>query len=210
MTNNKCAIVITDKPRNFNYQDYSLIIGVEKGAFIVKELEDKAKTLHIGDFDSVTKEQREEIKTWSNAKVLDHESKKYSDMEEAIRLAEANHYIASDIDVYVETTGREDQFVNMVQILHKYWFNVISNDSKFTALVPQKEHIFTKGEYKVLSFYIGDEVHIETKGLKWELNGIYNRGNTECVSNEILEEECTIETKGPGVIVIQSGNITAH
>lgn len=181
----KAAIIINDQISEFKIDDYDLIIGVEKGSIFVYNLETNKQKYFISDFDSVSDDFKGKILTLENTIILNHETKRWSDGEEAILLAIDKGYAGEDIDIYVNTLGREDHFINMIMILRKYGSRMISNKSRFIILEPNKDYQINRDEYSFVSLVFFKQTKVKTKGLKWEIDRGYDVSTgTNCISNE--------------------------
>ncbi len=189
----KAAIIINEQINNFNHSDYDLLIGVEKGAIFVYDLDTKIPKHYISDFDSVTEELKNKISSMENSTILDHETKRWADGEEAILFAIEKGYAGENIDIYVNTWGREDHFINMIMILRKYGSRMISNNSRFLILEPNKDYEINKDIYKFVSLAFFKQTKVKTEGLKWDIDRGYDVSTgTNCISNEIKGESFVI------------------
>lgn len=189
----KCAIIITKTPKNIDVRDYDLLIGVEKGSLFVYKYEGKIDTSYISDFDSLTEKERELILSLEKTILLNHETKLWADGEEAIHHANKLGYDGSNIDIFVDTSGREDHFVNMIMVNRKFGTTMISERSMFKMLLPNIEYIIEKRDYDYVSFTFFKQTKVKTDGLKWEIDkGFDVTTGTNCISNEFLTDECRI------------------
>lgn len=203
MNNKRCAIIIQDKLDNFDLSKYDLLIGVEKGSAFVIEAEKDIETKHISDFDSIDSTLKAKLEMRDNVILKDHEKKMWADGEEAIILATELGYEGDKIDVYVDTTGREDHFINMVMILRKYGCSMIGPHSKFITLKPMIETTIFKEDYDYLSLTFFKQTKAKTEGLKWEIARSYDiASGTNCISNVIINDHCKIHVDQKTLLIL--------
>lgn len=203
MNNKKCAIILNDYPHGFKLEGYDLVIGSESGSRFVLTLEKKVNTYHIGDYDSVDEPFKERISLKENSTIIDRWDKMFSDGEEAIIYAESLGYHGSNIDIYVDTTGRKDHYSIMLNVLRKHGCTLIGNRVHITSVVPNVEQVIYK-HYKYVSCFFFEEARVKTEGLRWDYDQNYTLDeSTTFVSNECEGESFKIFSNKK-VLLIQS------
>lgn len=156
----------------------------------------------VGDFDSINSQ--DIIDKYDNIKLP--MEKDDTDTAIAIEYLINNGY--NDIRMYGVTGGRIDHFYAVMCLLRKYHnikMTIIDKQNKIYIL-DQGTHYIKKDNYKYLSFFALNHTFLSIS------NCLYNLDNYEllaedplCVSNEIVDEMCLIETSDK-IIVIQSKN----
>jgi len=165
----------------YSKDDDDFIIGVDQGAFFLTK-NNIPIDLAIGDFDSVSTLELNEIEKVSK-KVLKFDSDKdYTDTYLAIR--EALKLEHSEIIIYGGIGKRFDHSYANLNLLKLGNISIVNNDLVMYMLDPGFYDI--KNTHKYISFFaIEDIVNLELKGFLYELKHDYlNTDNPLCISNE--------------------------
>jgi len=174
---------------------YSLIIGVDRGAFVLLQkgiVPDAA----IGDFDSVTKEEMKEIQT--NIDVVEQYStdKDQTDLELAVTYALKQN--PEEIALFGVTGGRLDQSlsaIHLLQKIHKQHCRVVMKDEQNNmVLVSGKYRIPKTNQFSYMSVLpFTEEIVVSITGCQYGLHKFTMRkGTTRGVSNEIISDSAEI------------------
>lgn len=150
----------------------------------------------VGDFDSVSEEERLQLKHELNIKPVKAEK---DDTDLALGVEEAVNRGFTEIHIYGATGGRLDHFMGVLQILQKPKYieqNIIiivedlQNEIK---LLKQGIHEIHKLQsYPYVSFIpVNEVVALSLNGFKYNLNNQpLEKGSTLTLSNEV-KESCT-------------------
>lgn len=187
----KCAIIIDSPKDNINLDNYSILIGVEGGSKCVFNSSFKGEKYYISDFDSVSNKELENLKSnvsKSNIKILDDETKLWSDGEEAILLANKLGFNKTNIEIFANENKRIDHFVNMMYVLRKYGCKFIGINTIVDVVDPDiKTEIKKHGDYITAMFF--EKTKIKTSGLKWDVDKTFDLDSkTNFLSNKILKK----------------------
>lgn len=194
----KAAIIIKESPNIRDLDSYQILIGVENGSKFVLDNEDKFETYHIGDYDSVEEEFKEFIKSKDNVFYMEDELKEFADGEEAI--IKAKELGCSEIDIYADTDGRDDHFINMVLIARKHSINIFGNELSIQVVKGSKT---INKEFDYTSLFFFEETKIKTNGLKWDVDRTYDfESGTNFISNKVIGNSFEITTD-KRVVVMQ-------
>ena len=187
-----------------------LIIGVDRGALELVKREINVDVA-IGDFDSVTSAEMEEIKKNVSELIKLPVEKDVTDCEAAIEHLVSLGYKA--FVLYGVTGGRLDHQMAIQSMMLKYLkqdvlITVMDQKNKFFLLKPDK-HLFSPCDYRYVSFFaMGEPV----KGLT--LDGVYYPleqydlalDDSLCVSNEPTASEVSIIFDSGYLLVVQSND----
>jgi thiamine pyrophosphokinase len=191
--------------------EFSVWVGVDRGVFYLLEKGIKP-FMAFGDFDSVSREEMEEIK-----KQVEHlnrfkPEKDETDMELALNWALEQN--PEEIRIFGASGGRLDHFFANVQLLIK---PVIANNKTNVYLIDQQNIIFVKsaGHYHILKNSLKKYIsfipvtqnvkNITLKGFKYPLNNRnISLGSTLCISNELVGDVGTFSFSEGILIVVRS------
>ena len=170
---------------NFEFYDDDYIVGVEKGANILLDLNIKYNLL-IGDFDSVSNEEYDIIKSQDNVIKL-NPIKDDTDLLSCLKRFDLSEF--NEIIVLGGITGnRVEHFYANILLLRKYNFKMIDDNSVifpiFSSINLNKANI-----RKYISFFALDNVdNLCLNGFKYNLSNYHlDVLDTVCISNEILD-----------------------
>ena len=178
-------------------------IGADKGALILAK-QGKHMRLAVGDFDSVTAEEMEQIRAYADEVKELCPIKDDTDSESAVRHALQLGY---DRIVLCGATGRRaDHSLVNLRLVAKYpgilsiWdeYNLITAMTEGTA-------VFRKDEWKYLSFFTFDQAVISLKHMKYPLtHQTLKPDDLYTISNEVEGEEGILTVHEGTVLIIRS------
>jgi len=198
--------------QEFNQEDV-LWLGVDKGVFTLLSL---GITPHyaFGDFDSVSREEWEQIENKvSNLRKYKPE-KDETDMELALDWALTKE--PARIQIFGATGGRLDHFLGNVQMLLKAEINQLFTHIE---IIDRQNHLYVKGpgshtiekilEKKYISFIpvTPTVMGLTLEGFKYPLSNCHiSLGSTLCISNELLSSSGTFSISEGIVMVVRSSD----
>ncbi len=188
-------------PHSFNYnQKADFTVGVDYGAFILAQNQ-IMMDVAIGDFDSTSDVELEEIKKWSKKIVKLKVEKDDSDSEAAIKYVQALGY--KNINLIGDIGSRLDHFQLNCRLVEKYNITYILESGKIYNLKKGSHKI--KNDYQVLSFFTSSKCHLSVSNVKYEINDLHiSYFDTFLGSNEITSDYAQVEIFSGSVNVILS------
>lgn len=201
----KCAIFGSSQIYNYeaiNLTDYDFVIAADGGIKHLSVLKRNADIL-VGDYDSL------EGNFFNfKEKVTVPCEKDDTDMLLAVKYAIQNH--CNSIDIYGGLGGRIDHTYANIQMLEYLNDNNIKGsligDSDIITLqgVGLKEYLKLDGFYFSIFSFTANSI-VTTRGTKYNLTDYkLDRSIPLGVSNEIIDEKCTIEVNSGKLLVIYS------
>lgn len=193
-----------DELPDFSLFPEALYIGVDSGTLtlLAKEIQPIAA---VGDFDSVSAEDYEQIRTALPELSRAPSEKDQSDTE--LGLEKAMAYQPDHVLLAGVTGGRLDHYMSALHIMFKYQqkfpatgFVLLNNQNRIRFLNPGTHAVDKDERYRYISFYpFSEEVEgLTLSGFKYPVtNEAIPFGTTRFVSNELL---------GQGSVTIQSGH----
>ncbi|EKU50425.1 thiamine diphosphokinase [Staphylococcus massiliensis] len=177
----------------FEKHSQETFAGVDRGAF---ELTKRGiePLFMIGDFDSVTDDERQELIETYGIEPLKPEK---DDTDLALAVDEAVKRGYKHINVYGATGGRLDHFMGALQILEKpYYINVgihirlIDSQNEIQLINEGKHQIERLDAYPYVSFIpLRPNAVISLEGFKYGLNHeVLEEGSTLTISNEVEDD----------------------
>ncbi len=199
-----CVVVLklADHLPEFRDVDY---IGADKGALFLARKKIRM-AFAIGDFDSVSENERGLIELYSDEVIALNPVKNNSDSEaavdEAIRRGYRRIYIAG------ATGGRLDHEIVNIRLCWKYPDRVILFDDKnYTRALGEGAHRINKNGYQYLSLFAENECEISLNGFKYELDHrVITERDLYGLSNEILGETGEIYVHRGSVLTVQTND----
>ncbi len=157
------------------------IVGVDQGALLLLQ-NNLPIDLAIGDFDSVTDEEYEQIKAFANETKKYRSRKDYTDLYLAIEEVLEMEY--HKIIIYGAMGGRFDHSYANLSLLRLGSISIVTEDATLYALHPGTHRI--RNKHKYISFFALEDIFDLT------LEGfLYDKKNFElytddplCISNE--------------------------
>ena len=184
----------------YSFNDY-YIVEVDKGAKILLD-NNISFNYAIGDFDSISNEDLNKIKSVSKTRIL-NPIKDETDTLEALEYAFS---LSDDVTLLGGIQGKRiEHFLANICLFKKYPNLKIIDDNSYIELVKTNKDYY-KDEYKFISFFPLENSIISLKGFKYNLdNYSLDMFDPLCISNEIVDKACLILEKGM-ILAIKSKN----
>jgi thiamine pyrophosphokinase len=175
---------------------YDRYIGCDYGAYVCAQANIMMQ-FAVGDFDSVTSEQFENIKEFSHEVMTLQQDKDVSDTEFALTLTSP----ADEVVIIGGLGGRIDhEWSNMLCLL-RYPHAKLINDHNVIFVVDKKMNI--KKEKQYMSLFPMSETIVTLQGVKYPLKSKTLKAfDTLCLSNEIIEDSAIIEVNQPCIMIL--------
>lgn len=183
--------------------------GIDRGALILIEHEIEP-IFSLGDFDSVTDEERSELKTKLDINPVKAEK---ADTDLGLGVKEAVECGFDEIDIYGATGGRLDHFLGAVQLLQVPEYveagivvRIIDTNNEISYLEKGEYHMTYDKHMPYVSFVPQrPNTVISLTGFKYPLqNQTLHQCSTLTISNEIAAYRGTIEVESGGILAIRS------
>ncbi len=180
------------------FADY--IVGVDRGALVCATL-GIMMDLAIGDFDSVSAEELDMIRTFSKEVVRLDTVKDVTDTQAALSYVED----FDEVMICGGLGGRIDhQQINIGLVKKDIRLSLWDENHLIYAVDGEKT--IKKADYRYLSLFACTESTVDLSGVKYPLsNRKIHENDLYLVSNEILDEEALIRVNGK-VLIIQSND----
>ncbi|WP_415776639.1 thiamine diphosphokinase [Erysipelothrix urinaevulpis] len=189
--------------REFEGETVGDVFGVDYGAWLCydKGIEMKAA---CGDFDSVSKSQKQALLTLDIPIYELEPMKDYTDFEYSLSLVKDYDLIY----VYGALGGRRDHEYLHVQFALKDPRIVLIDGSNKIRKVEEGTYIVKKDNYRYLSFIVIEQAVITIENVKYPLSRrqVY-LGDAYLSSNEILEEQAFLCVHSGSFLMIQSNEV---
>lgn len=195
------VMLIASRAETVPYRDECDYIGVDKGAYIALQA-NIPLVCAIGDFDSITLEQRELLSAYTNLITLP-ERKNETDSEAAIHYALSKGY--DDITLYGGFGGRIDHtMANMYLLMHRDYPLILEDEqNKVQLLTPGKYTI--PNNFRHLSLLALEPSVISETEVSYPLvERAIDRDDIYTISNHILHHEAKITIHSGKVLCLQS------
>ncbi|MBI5972295.1 thiamine diphosphokinase [Staphylococcus caledonicus] len=199
-------------PHIFEKEKHAHWGGIDRGTLILTH-HDIIPVYTVGDFDSVTDEEREHLKQALNIHPVKAEK---DDTDLALGVEEAVNKGYTEINIYGATGGRLDHFMGMLQILQKPLYVekkvniiVIDRQNEIQLLNTGQYQISKSSFYNYVSFIpVNGEATISLSGFKYNLDHQHLEiGSTLTISNEVEEEIATINLEEGQVLQMKSKDL---
>lgn len=193
-------------------EDIDIWIGADRGALFLAR-ENIYMQYAVGDFDSVSSEERQRIKQYSKHFQHHPEEKNETDLELALIIA----YQLKPENIYLfgVTGGRLDHGLANIQQLYTIRQKgiqgvIVDKQNRIEMFFPGTYEITKDKHYPYISF-----IPFSKKVEKLSLEGFYYPlkeaticwGSTRCISNELLENSGTFSFQEGIVLIIKSRNV---
>ncbi|UDI78463.1 thiamine diphosphokinase [Staphylococcus taiwanensis] len=186
--------------------------GIDRGTLILVN-HHITPVFSVGDFDSVSNDEREELK-----KVLDiHPVKaEKDDTDLALGVEEAVERGYTHIRIFGATGGRLDHFMGVLQILQKPFYNeqnikiIIEDQQNEIQLLNKGTYqVSQSNSYKYISFIpVNGEVTLSLSGFKYNLDHQHLEiGSTLTISNEVEANVAHIDVELGQILQIRSNDL---
>ena len=165
-------------------------IGVDYGAYVCAKQQIHMK-IAIGDFDSVSKEQLEQIKQYSDEIITLPTHKDETDSEKAILYA-LKHY--KQLILYGGLQGRIDHtMANLYLLMHRDYPLALMDEQNYMIVLHEGIHTI-KNQYKYMSVLALSPSCISLKQVAYPLEHKEIKvDDVYTISNEIVGEEAIVE-----------------
>ncbi|WP_105993010.1 thiamine diphosphokinase [Staphylococcus simulans] len=183
--------------------------GIDRGALILVE-HDIQPIFSLGDFDSVTEEERIDLKNQLDIHPVKAEK---ADTDLGLGVREAVECGFNEINIYGATGGRLDHFLGAVQLLQEPDYldagvvvRLIDKQNEIVYLGKGTHEMTYDADFKYTSFVPQrDHTVISLNGFKYPLDHqtLY-QGSTLTISNEIEAEKAEVIVEAGGVLCVRS------
>ena len=199
-----CVIFLklADKVPDIPDVDY---IGADKGALVLARKKIQM-AFAIGDFDSVTENERSWIELYSDEVIALNPIKDNSDSEAAVDEAVRRGYRM--IYIVGATGGRLDHEIVNIRLCWKYPERVVLIDDQNRSIaLGEGGHRIEKKGYEFLSLFAENECEISVNGFKYELDHrVLNERDLYGLSNELTGSTGEIYVHRGSVLVVQTND----
>ncbi len=185
----------------------SFFVGIDRGAL---HLINNHLSLHLalGDFDSVSKRELQKIKKKAQEIITFKKEKDYTDTELGLNEVIKKGY--KNITLLGVTGTRLDHSLANILLLERYekkdrQIKIVDQNNEISLLKPGKTKIEVR-QYQYISFIsLSNFSTLSLNGFKYPLiNKKIKRGQTLCLSNELIKREGIIEVKKGRILLIRS------
>ncbi|GEK88055.1 thiamine diphosphokinase [Alkalibacterium putridalgicola] len=188
------------------------VIGVDRGAFECLS-RDIGVTIAVGDFDSVTPEEKAALRSSAESFHEFDSDKDDTDAEIALKIA-VNDETVSDIRIYNWSGGRLDHLLSIFYMVYQPRFKkaigrmTLYNKTNTITFYPPGSHTLVKDTARQYLSFIGMTPieELTLRGVKYPLDKESYSYPRALVSNEFLEKECRFSFSTGLLAVIQSGD----
>ena len=190
-------------------EDIDLWIGADRGAFsLIKS--GLPLDYAVGDFDSVNKEELEQIRDKATQFEIFPVEKDETDME--LALEQAFLLKPETITMFGVTGGRKDHELINIQLLysimkHRMKGIIIDRNNYLELTLPGKHHLNDDLDYPSISFipFTEEVVGLTLKGFYYPLaNERISWGSTRCISNKLSAKSGTYSYEQGILLLIKS------
>ena len=199
-----CVVVLklADHLPDFEDVDY---IGADKGALFLARKKIRM-AFAIGDFDSVSDNERGWIELYSDEVIALNTVKNNSDSEAAVDEAIRRGYRM--IYIVGATGGRLDHEIVNIRLCWQYPDRgVLFDDKNFTRALGEGEKKKKKNGYRYLSIFAENECELSVNGFKYELDHrVITEKDLYGLSNEITGETGEIYVHRGSVLTVQTND----
>ncbi len=199
-----CVVVLklTDHLPDLRNVDY---IGADKGALFLARRKIPI-VFSIGDFDSVTDNERGMIELYSEDVIALSTVKNNSDSEAAVDEAIRRGYRM--IYIVGATGGRIDHEIVNIRLCMKYPDRIVLlDDRNCLKALGEGPHRISRNGYKYLSIFAENECEISVNGFKYELDHrVLNEKDLYGLSNEVVGETGEIYVHRGKVLIAQTND----
>lgn len=191
----------------------TVFIGADRGALYLLE-NGIVPQEAVGDFDSVSEEEYERIRTAVGR--VDHYLSEKDETDTELAVARALSYEPERLILTGVTGGRLDHMASALHLLYRLQMQhphiqmAIHNRSNELSMLHPAEHIIKPHEvypYVSLFAFKGPVTELTMKGFKYEtLNETLETGMTKFTSNEPLASVCTISFREGICLMVRSSD----
>lgn len=194
------AILVCTKNTNITYQEGYDYIGIDAGSeYLLKN--NFPLTMAIGDFDSISLKQFEEVSKATKVIKL-NPIKDETDFEYAVNFVKQQY---DELHVYGAIGGRIDHFLAVYHLINKLTDKVIIHDDLNDMFVLNEGSFRINNTRKYLSVFTMQKSMITLKNVKYPLDKqTIDVDDTYLVSNEIIGEYADVIVHSGKVVIVQS------
>jgi thiamine pyrophosphokinase len=194
------ALLVASMTSQLPKGDFDFIVGVDRGALICAQM-GLTMDLAIGDFDSVTKEELEVIRSSCKEIVILNSVKDVTDSAAALTYVES----FDEIILCGGLGGRIDhQMINIGLVKSHPKMQLWDENHLVYAISGEK--IIKKAGYRYLSLFACEKSMVDLSGVKYPLSKrSIDQHDLYLVSNEIIDDQASISVLGK-VLIIQSND----
>lgn len=184
-------------------QKDDLVIGVDAGAYSLLQ-SGVVPAVAIGDFDSVTKSQMEEIRQKIKQVFIYATEKDETDLELALNYALTKN--PQQIILYWVTGKRLDHFLGALFLLEKTTIPINIRNAQNDIQLVAKEFQPTNSDFKYISIIpVTETATVSLSGFLYPVDQkILKRSETIGISNEITRSGAKVTVQAGKVLVVQS------
>src|SRR5699024_9755080 len=191
------------------FEEVDVWIGVDRGAYVLAKSEIEMDVA-VGDFDSVTEEERMILETHSATLNIYPREKNETDLE--IALEKAFEIKAHTIYLFGVTGGRMDHTMINIQLLlrineQKMKGVIIDKWNRIELAEAGRHTVKQEDSYPYVSFIpLTEKIEqLTLEGFAYHLDNFQLRwGSTRCVSNEIIDKTASVSFESGKLLIIQS------
>ncbi|MFC4387357.1 thiamine diphosphokinase [Gracilibacillus marinus] len=182
-------------------------IGADRGAFVILEANIELDYA-VGDFDSVSETEREEISHKAKKMFTFPKEKDETDLDLAVKLALENN--PSQLYFFGVTGGRLDHELVNIQLLYRLLCmnisGIIVNEQNEVTMYLQGDYRVDKGDHYISFIPFSNQVKgLTLDGFQYPLiNQTIEWGSTLCISNKIIGKFGTFSFTEGILIMIKS------
>lgn len=201
MNPNRCILILSKATSLPNLEgDY---IGVDQGAFLLAKHQ-KEMVLAIGDFDSTSQKEREELEPSAKKIITLNPIKDDSDSEAALMEALKSSY--DEIILWTPFGGRFDHSYVNYQLLLQHDKQVkLMDEYNLVSILKEGTYLIPRNDYPFISFFALEESELSLNNTKYPLDHRkMNPNDLYGLSNEIDCEAEVVIHQGKFLVVQSS------
>ncbi|MFI3284874.1 MAG: thiamine diphosphokinase [Erysipelotrichaceae bacterium] len=174
-----------------NFEQHDAYIGVDKGSIHLLN-KGIVPILCVGDFDSCTKSEVEQIKQ-ACPMMLSYPSEK-DDTDTSLAIQETIKQGYDTIVLYGGLQGRFDHTLANFNLLYHYDSLILMDSLNKVIKLKKGCHQLLSEGYTYLSFFFYQDTHLSLKGVKYPLNHqLLKAYDSLAISNQFIENKAYIE-----------------
>lgn len=175
-------------------------VGIDRGAYLLAS-NNISMRYAIGDFDSVSSVEFENIQIHAFEIIKLNQEKDESDFEAAISYLDEY----DEVIVYGHWGNRFDHSIVNLRILCRNPHMTFIDPFNKVKVVNQGNYQINKDDYQYLSIFTNENANVSLSGVKYPLeNQALSKNDLFTLSNEIIDEFATLEVHSGQIMIIQS------
>lgn len=189
-------------------------IGADSGALYLLR-NGIMPTEAVGDFDSVTADEYDEIA--KSVEIVDRFQAEKNETDTELAVEHALRYEPENIIITGVTGGRLDHAVSTLHLLYRYQiahphihFTVRNKTNEFSILLPKRYEIKRLNQLQYASFFAfeGQVKGLTLTGFKYEVvDEILVKGMTRFTSNELASDVCQVDFDEGICLMVRSSDV---